>query len=65
LISFICVFLVYVSPWLLCGLAKAIENLMRELEIRFLAHGVMNALGIVYPRYWLQLNFDASFANHL
>jgi hypothetical protein len=25
----------------------------------------MNAFGIVYPQYWLQLNYDVSFANHL
>jgi len=38
---------------------------MKPLEIRFLAHGVMNALGIVYPQYWLQPDCDASFANLL
>jgi len=25
----------------------------------------MNVLGIVYPWYWLQSDFDASFANQL
>jgi hypothetical protein len=25
----------------------------------------MNVLGILYPQYWLQLNYDVSFANHL
>jgi len=34
------------------------------LEIIFLAHGVMDALGIVYPQYWLQLDCDGSFAKH-
>jgi hypothetical protein len=38
---------------------------MRELEIKFQTHGVMNVLGIVYPQYWLQPDCDASFANHL
>jgi hypothetical protein len=38
---------------------------MRELEIRFPTHRVMNAIGIMYPYYWLQPNYDASFANHL
>ncbi len=56
---------IYVSPWFLCGLLGATENLMKELEIRFPAHGVMNALGIVYFQYWLQLDCDASFPNHL
>ncbi len=37
---------------------------MRKLEIKFSAHGVMNDFGIVYSQYWLQLDFDASFANH-
>ncbi len=38
---------------------------MKVLKIRFQTHGVMNALGIVYPQYWLQLDYDESFANHL
>jgi hypothetical protein len=38
---------------------------MRALEIRFPTHGVMNALEIVYPQYWLQPYCDASFANLL
>jgi hypothetical protein len=25
----------------------------------------MDALGIVYPQYWLQLDYDASSAKHL
>jgi hypothetical protein len=49
LISFIFFCPVYVSPWFLCGLARVAENLMKVLEIRFPAHGVMNALGIVFP----------------
>jgi hypothetical protein len=36
-----------------------------ELEIRFPTHGVMNAFGFLYPQYWLQLDCDASFTNHL
>jgi hypothetical protein len=65
LISFISFFPIYVSSWFLCGLAGDAKNLVRALEIRFLAHGVMNALGIVYPQYWLQPDCDASFANLL
>jgi hypothetical protein len=48
----------------LCGLAGATKFLM-ELKIRFPTHGVMNALEIVYPQYWLQQDCDAFFANHL
>jgi hypothetical protein len=46
----------------LCGLVKVAKNLMKELEIKFLAHGVVNVIGIVY---WLQLDYDASFASQL
>jgi hypothetical protein len=35
------------------------------LEIMFLTHGVMDALKIVYPQYWLRLDCEASFAKHL
>jgi hypothetical protein len=51
--------------WFLCGLAGVVKNLMRELEIRFLAHGVMIVFGFMYPQYGLQLDCDASFTNHL
>jgi hypothetical protein len=29
------------------------EALIQELEIRFLVHGAMDALGIGYPQYWM------------
>jgi hypothetical protein len=29
------------------------EALIQELEIRFPAHGVLDALGIGYPQYWM------------
>ncbi len=36
LISFICFFpILNVSPWVLCGLVKIAEILIKELEIRF------------------------------
>jgi len=38
---------------LLCNvdvLVRVEETLIQELEARFLAHGVMDALGIVYPQ---------------
>ncbi len=49
----------------MCGLTRVAKSLIRELEIMFLAHGVMDILGIVYPQYWLQLDCDAYFAKHL
>jgi hypothetical protein len=53
---------------LLCNvdvLAGVIKTLIQKLEIRFLAHGVTNVLGIVYPQYWLQENYETSFPKHL
>ncbi len=32
-------------------LIKARKTLVQKLEIRFLTHGVMDVLGILYPRY--------------
>jgi hypothetical protein len=32
-------------------LIGAKKTLVRELEIRFLTHGVMDVLGILYPQY--------------
>jgi hypothetical protein len=29
------------------------EVFVQKLEIRFLAHGVMDVLGIMYPQYWI------------
>lgn len=36
-----------------------------ELTSRFLSHGVMDALGVVYPQYWVHGDCDASFREHL
>ncbi len=41
------------------------EPLVQELETRFLAHGVMDALGIMYPQYWLHVDYETSFPKHL
>jgi hypothetical protein len=35
------------------------------LETLFLADDVMDVLGIMYPQYWLHLDFNASFVKHL
>jgi len=37
----------------LCGLARDGKALIQELETWFLAHGVMDAFGTMYPQYWL------------
>ncbi len=49
---------------LLCNvdvLARAAKTLIQELETRFPAHGLMDVLGIVYPKYWLQVECETSF----
>jgi hypothetical protein len=41
---------------LLCNvdvLAGIVKTLIQELKTRFLAHGFMDVLRIVYPQYWL------------
>jgi hypothetical protein len=34
-------------------------------KIRFPTHGVKDVFGIMYPKYWLQQNCDASLVMHL
>jgi hypothetical protein len=46
-------------------MARVVDYLVNKLEGRFLAHGVMDSLNVVYPQYWLQLNEKVSFSNHL
>ncbi len=53
---------------LLCNvdaLVGVAETLIQELETRFPTHGVMDAFGIVYPQYWLQVDCETSFPKHL
>jgi hypothetical protein len=53
---------------LLCNgddLVRAVETLIQELETRFLTHGVMDVLRIVYPQYWLQVDYETSFLKNL
>ena len=40
-------------------------KLMDEMAGRFPDHNLMDALGIVYPQYWLQRDCAASFRKHL
>jgi hypothetical protein len=39
--------------------------LVKELQGRFLAHGVMDNLGVVYPQYWLQSDVEECFNKRL
>jgi hypothetical protein len=34
-------------------------------EKRFLAQDVMDALGLVYPQYWLKPSFEQTFFLHM
>jgi len=43
----------------------AAEMLALELDVRFPKVELMNALGIVFPQYWLQPNCDDHFAMHV
>ena len=38
---------------------------MDEMSSRFPDHGLMDALGVVYPQYWLQGDCASSFRKHL
>jgi hypothetical protein len=41
------------------------DLLMFELEWRFLNHELMNAFKIIYSQYWLQLDCESTFVDHL
>jgi hypothetical protein len=66
-IFFICFFHLHASRkfMVLFALIGAGKVLVQDLEIRFLAHGVMNVLGIVYPQFRVQSECDATFVKHL
>jgi hypothetical protein len=46
-------------------MAKVVVGLIEELNVRFLKQLVLNAMGVVYPQYWLQANVDNIFPRHL
>jgi hypothetical protein len=39
--------------------------LIKELKRHFLAHALMNAMGIIYPHYWEVPNVETTFPSHL
>lgn len=45
--------------------AGAARQLLRELESRFPSNNVMDAMGIMYPQYWLQSGAEETFPRHL
>jgi hypothetical protein len=46
-------------------MAKAVEDLIVGLDAQFPRQVVMDAMGIVYPQYWLQTNANVTFPQHL
>ncbi len=44
---------------------KATTQLITKLQGRFPAQDLMDALGDVYPQYWLQLKLEKRFNVHL
>ena len=45
--------------------AVAIEHLIKEIQEWFPAHIVMDAIGLVYPQYWINGDPQALFCAHL
>jgi len=41
------------------------KGLITKLDRRFLAQDLMNAIGIIYLQYWLQLEVVSMFLDHL
>ena len=48
-----------------CYFAEAAEHVIKKVRGRFLSHNIMDALGLVYPKYWLNGNPQALFRGHL
>ena len=45
--------------------AVAASTLIKELDNRFLSQNLMQAMGILYPQYWLQGDCEESFSKHI
>jgi hypothetical protein len=46
-------------------LAKVVTGLIKELDARFPEQTIFNAMGIIYPQYWLQAYVNMFFPKHL
>ncbi len=44
---------------------KTTTQLITKLQGRFPTQDLMDALGVVYPQYWLQLKLERRFNVHL
>jgi hypothetical protein len=54
-----------VNVFRLYDTAGIAEALIEELDFRFPAHHVMDAMGVVFPQYWMQENPERTFSTHL
>ncbi len=44
---------------------EAAKYLISELQSRFPAHGVIEALGAVFPQYWMMADCEEFFKRHI
>jgi hypothetical protein len=42
-------------------MAEVAKSLILELDVQFLKQLMLNAMGIVYPQYWLQTDVKVTF----
>ncbi len=45
--------------------STTIDMLIIELDQQFMNSELMNAIGIMYPQFWIQLDVDLSFFLHM
>ena len=48
-----------------CHFAEAAQHVIKEVRGHFSSHNIMDALGLVYPQYWLNGDPQALFWGHL
>jgi hypothetical protein len=46
-------------------MVEVVLGLIEKLDVRFPKQSVLDAIGVVYPQYWLQANVDNTFPQHL
>lgn len=60
----IVLFLFFGFEWVLVC-ARVVPVLITEFQRKFQEHHVLDAMGIIYPQYWLQDEAERSFPKHL
>jgi hypothetical protein len=48
-----------------CTSIGVVQALIDELDLRFPAHHVMDAMGIMFPQYWVQEGADRTFSTYI